>query len=120
MEKIFLRHNLPSIMFSLFLFLFAIEPVFEKIIIIDYIVWALIMLCVIILFVSVISLIIKYKMVFILSLTSKSRFSFFNITSALIGLIISYSFNSHLVNVWIFLLVLNIVDILTPDPFKQK
>ena len=120
MEKIYLSHNFPSIMFSAFLFLFAIEPVFEKIIVIDYIVWALIMLCGAIMLCSVIVLIVKSKMEFVLSLTSKSRLSFFNIASALIGLIISYSFNSHLVKVWIFLSVLNIVDILTPDPFKNK
>lgn len=120
MEKIYLSHNFPSIMFSAFLFLFAIEPVFEKIIVIDYIVWALIMLCAAIMLCSVIVLIVKSKMEFVLSLTSKSRLSFFNIASALIGLIISYSFNSHLVKVWIFLSVLNIVDILTPDPFKNK
>lgn len=39
---------------------------------------------------------------------------------ALIGLIISYFFNSNLIKLWIFLLVIFIVAILMPNPFKQK
>jgi len=120
MEKIYLRHNLPSFIFSIFLFLFAIEPVLVKIIVIDYIVWSLIMLCGIIWLVICIISIAKDKQNFILSLTSTSRFSFFNIASALIGLIISYSLNSNLIKLWIFLLVINIVSILIPSPFKQQ
>lgn len=120
MEKIYLRHNLPSFIFSIFLFLFAVEPALVKINVPDYIVWSLIILCIAILLVSCIVLIVKDKRSFVVSFASTSRFSFFNIASALIGLIISYSLNSNLVKLWIFLLVINIVAILIPNPFKQQ
>jgi hypothetical protein len=120
MEKIYLRHNLPFFMFSIFFFLFAVEPALEKINIIDYIVWSLIILCGAIWLVSCIISIVKNKKNFIISFASTSIFSFFNIASALIGLIISYFFNSNLIKLWIFLLVIYIVAILIPNPFKQK
>jgi hypothetical protein len=120
MKKRYLRHNLTSFMFSIFFFLFAVEPALEKINVIDYIVWSLIILCETIWLVSCIISIVKDKQNFILNLTSTSRFSFFNIASALIGLIISYSLNSNLIKLWIFLLVINIVSILIPRPFKQQ
>lgn len=120
MGKIYVSHDLPSIMFSIFLFLFAVEPVFEKINVIDYIIWSLIMLCGAIWLVSCIISIGRDKKNFIISLASKSQFSFFNIAGALIGLIISYSLNSNLFKVWIFLLVINLVFILMPNPYKQQ
>lgn len=121
MGKTYFNHNLPSVMFSIFLFLFAVEPALGKInTITDYIVCSLTMLCGAIWLVSFIISIVKDKQNFILRLTSKSKFSFFDIASALIGLIISYYLNPNLFDMWIFLLVLNVVFILIPNPFKQK
>ena len=124
MGKMHLKHNLPSWSFCIFLFLFAVEPVFAlaKMHVIDYIVWSLIMLFGFgtFLLAIFIGLTTQDRVGFILNLTSTSRFSFFDIASALIGLIISYFFNSNLIKLWIFLLVIFIVAILMPNPFKQK
>jgi hypothetical protein len=120
MKKIFLVKNLSPIMFSAFLFLFAIEQALENINILYYIVLVLMILCVVLLLFSSVKSIVKDKQNFVLSLTSKSIFSFFDIGSALIGLIISYSLNSNLFKLWIFLLVINIITILIPHPYKKQ
>jgi len=62
----------------------------------------------------------REKQNFVLNLASKSIFSYFDIVSALIGLIISYSLNSNLFKLWIFLLVINVLSILIPNPYKKK
>lgn len=120
MEKKYLRHNLPSVMFSIFFFLFAIEPVLAKIKIIDSIVWVLIILCGSIGLISCIIFTVKDTRNFFINLASTSRFSILNIASALLGLIISYSLNSHLIKLWIFFLVINILYLLIPNPFRQQ
>lgn len=119
MENIYLRYNLPSFSFSILLFLFAIEPLLVKSNVINHIVWSLIILSGLIWLFSCIVLIIKDKHNFIINLTSTSQCLFFNIASALIGVIISYSLNSYLIKLWIFLLIIFIVSVLIPDPFKK-
>ncbi len=113
---IYLKNNLSNLMFSLFLFLFAVEPIFENIEILDYIVWSIMILCGVVWLASFIKSIVKKRKDFM----SKSLFSFFDIASSLIGSIISYSLNSHLFKMWIFLLVINIIFILIPSPRKQQ
>ena len=116
MKRINFKQNLSSIMFSIFYFLFAIEPAIENHNIIYYSVLSLRLLCGVIWLINCTILIANNKKSFILGLASKSLFSFFDTTSALIGLIISYSFNSSLFKLWIFFFLLNIVYILIPSP----
>ena len=118
--RIHLGNSLCHSMFSIFLFLFAVEPAFENIKILYYIILSIMMLCGVVWLLNGVNSIIKDKQNFILSLTSKSLFSFFDIASSLIGLIISYSSNSNLLKLWIFLLALNIIFILIPNPYKQQ
>lgn len=119
MVKIYLRSNLYHFMASIFLFLFAIEPLLDNIKILYYIVISMMMLCVAIWLLCCVKSMVKDKLNFISSLTSKSIFPFFDIASSVIGLIISYSLNSNLFKLWIFLLVLNIIFILIPNPYKR-
>ena len=48
-------------MFSLFLFLFAVEPIFENIEILDYIVWSIMILCGVVWLASFIKSIVKKR-----------------------------------------------------------
>lgn len=113
--RIYLRHNLPSVMFSIYLFLFALEPALENI----KLYYILLVLCGAIWLVTFIISIITHKQYFILNFAAKTKLSFFDVVSALIGLVISYSLNSNLFKLWIFLLVINIVAILMPNPYKR-
>ena len=114
MKRIFLVKNLSSIMFSMFLFLFAIEQALENINILYYFVLVLMMLCVALGLFSSVKSLVKDKQNFILNLNSKSIFSYLDAGSVLIGLIISYSLNSNLFKLWIFLLVITVITILMP------
>lgn len=120
MRKSFLMKNLSQIMFSVFLFLFAVQQALESINILYYIILVLMILCVVVWLVSCFKTVMREKQNFVLNLTSKSILSYFDIVSALIGLIISYSLNSNLFKLWIFLLVINVLSILIPNPYKKK
>jgi hypothetical protein len=120
MKRIFLVKNLSSIMFSMFLFLFAIEQALENINILYYFVLVLMMLCVALGLFSSVKSLVKDKQNFILNLNSKSIFSYLDAGSVLIGLIISYSLNSNLFKLWIFLLVITVITILMPHLSKKN
>lgn len=120
MRKSFLMKNLSQIMFSVFLFLFAVQQALGSINILYYIILVLMILCVVVWLVSCFKTVMREKQNFVLNLTSKSILSYFDIVSALIGLIISYSLNSNLFKLWIFILVINVLSILIPNPYKKK
>lgn len=107
-------------MFSMFLFLFAIEQALENINILYYFVLVLMMLCVALGLFSSVKSLVKDKQNFILNLNSKSIFSYLDAGSVLIGLIISYSLNSNLFKLWIFLLVITVITILMPHLSKKN
>ena len=74
-------------MFSMFLFLFAIEQALENINILYYFVLVLMMLCVALGLFSSVKSLVKDKQNFILNLNSKSIFSYLDAGSVLIGFI---------------------------------
>lgn len=116
MKKIDFKQHTSSVVFSILLFLNALLPIFENINIIFYTLSSLMILCVVIGIVHCTKAVVKDKRSFILNLTSRSVFSFFDAIIALIGLIIAYCFHSNMLNLWIFILVCSSAFILMPSP----
>ena len=63
--------------------------------------------------------IVKDKTVFLRSLTSRTPSTLINSAIAALGLIISVLFHSYLFKVWIFLLILDVISILTSISKKK-
>lgn len=116
MKKIDFKQDTSSVVFSVLLFLNALLPIFEINNIIFYTLSSLMILCVLMGIVHCAKAIVKDKRSFVLNLTSRSVFSFFDAIIALIGLIIAYSFHTNMLNFWIFILVCSIAFILMPSP----
>lgn len=120
MKKIDFKKDLSSVMFSLLLFQLALLPIYETIDIVFYLVSVLMILCGVIGVANCVLSIVKDKRSFVLNLTSRSIFSYLEVVTAFLGLMISYSFHSNTFNFWIFILVCSLIFILMPNrPIKS-
>lgn len=76
-------------------------------------------LCAVSSLISYIISIVKDRIAFLPSLTSRTPFTLINSAITVLGLIISLLFHSYLFKVWIFLLVLDVIFLLIPT-LKRK
>ena len=109
--------NIHPYCFSVFLLLFAIQPVTEANDVMFYTLSAVMGLSILIILISGIISISKDKKGFIKSvLAPNTPFQFFYILTAVVGIIVDYSLNSNGYKGWIFMLILLIIPLLAPSP----
>lgn len=120
MRKVDLKTGKTEIIFSAFLLLFAIEPLFAGMTMVDYAVWGLIVLCILLLIVSLARNLAKDARGFLSRYTSRSVFSVIDIVISLIGVAVSYAVESNLNAFWIFMLVLTVISYFLPTPKGAK
>ena len=106
-----MKKNLSSLTFSLLIFLFATGPVFEYFGVADYIIWRLILVCIIIAFCCTVYQLIKDRRSFIAQLTSRNLFYYLDIIWSALGLIISLYFNTYLYGFWTALFCISMIDL---------
>ena len=116
-ERMSQKFNIRPHCFSVFLLLFAIQPVAEANDVMFYTLSAVMGLSILIMLVSGIISISKGKKGFIKSaVTPNTPFQFFYILTAVVGIIVDYSLNSNGYKGWIFMLILLIIPVLAPAP----
>ena len=121
MEKMTTGFNIRPYCFSVFLLIFAIQPVTESNDVIFYTLSAVMGLSILIMLVSGIISLSKNKRGFIKSaLTPNTPFQFFYILTAVVGIIVDYSLNSNAYKGWIFMLILLMIPVLIPSPEIDK
>lgn len=120
MRKVDLKTGKTEIIFSVFLLLFAIEPLFAGMPMVDYAVWGLIVLCIVLLIVSLARNLAKDARSFLSRYTSRSVFSVVDIVINIIGVAVSYAVESNLNAFWIFMLVLTVISYFLPTPKGAK
>ena len=121
MEKMTTGFNIRPYCFSVFLLIFAIQPVTESNDVIFYTLSAVMGLSILIMLVSGIISLSKNKRGFIKSaVTPNTPFQFFYILTAVVGIIVDYSLNSNGYKGWIFMLILLMIPVLIPSPEIDK
>ena len=121
MEKMTTGFNIRPYCFSVFLLIFAIQPVTESNDVIFYTLSAVMGLSILIMLVSGIISLSKNKRGFIKSaVTPNTPFQFFYILTAVVGIVVAYSLNSNAYKGWIFMLILLMIPVLIPSPEIDK
>lgn len=121
MERMNPGLNIRPYCFSVFLLLFAIQPVTETNDVMFYTLSAVMGLSILIMLVSGIISISKNKRGFIKSaVTPNTPFQFFYILTAVVGIVVDYSLNSNAYKGWIFMLILLMIPVLVPSPGIDK
>jgi hypothetical protein len=121
MEKMTTGFNIRPYCFSVFLLIFAIQPVTESNDVIFYTLSAVMGLSILIMLVSGIISLSKNKRGFIKSaVTPNTPFQFFYILTAVVGIVVAYSLNSNAYKGWIFMLILFMIPVLIPSPEIDK
>ena len=121
MEKMTTGFNIRPYCFSVFLLIFAIQPVTESNDVIFYTLSAVMGLSILIMLVSGIISLSKNKRGFIKSaVTPNTPFQFFYILTAVVGIVVAYSLNSNAYKGWIFMLILLMIPVLVPSPGIDK
>ena len=121
MEKMTTGFNIRPSCFSVFLLIFAIQPVTESNDVIFYTLSAVMGLSILIMLVSGIISLSKNKRGFIKSaVTPNTPFQFFYILTAVVGIVVAYSLNSNAYKGWIFMLILLMIPVLIPSPEIDK
>lgn len=115
-----MKKNFSSLAFSLLIFLFAIGPIFEYFGVADYIIWRLILVCIIIAFCCTVYQLIKDRRSFIAQLTSRNLFYYLDIIWSALGLIISLYFNTYLYGFWTALFCISIIDLFISYYSKKR
>lgn len=90
MRKVDLKTGKLEIIFSIFLLLFALEPLFGSVPAADYAVWGLIVLCLVLMVVLMIKDLVKDARGFLSRYTSRSVLSFFTLHSSLNFFLFTY------------------------------
>lgn len=104
MIKISFKKDRLDILFSTLLLLYAVEPVFGDILVIDYLIYGLMAVCAVLMLVFLVKDLIKDARGFISSYTSRSVFWIVDAVICLIGLAVGYAFSSNSGSWWIFCL----------------
>lgn len=120
MRKVDLKTGKTEIIFSVFLLLFAIEPLFAGMPMVDYAVWGLIVLCIVLLIVSLVRDLAKDARGFLSRYTSRSVLSVLDIVICLIGVAVSYAVDAGMSSFWILMLVLTVIAYFLPAPKGAK
>jgi len=115
-----MKKNISSLTFSLLIFLFATEPIFEYFGVADYIIWRLILVCIIRAFCCTVYQLIKDRRSFIAQLTSRNLFYYLDIIWSALGLIISLYFNTYLYGFWTALFCISIIDLFISYYSKKR
>ena len=105
MSRISFRKDRLDILFSTLLLLYAVEPVFGDILVIDYLIYGLMAVCAVLMLVFLVKNLIKDARGFISSYTSRSVFWIVDAVICLIGLAVGYAFSSNSGSWWIFLFI---------------
>lgn len=120
MSRISFRKDRLDILFSTLLLLYAVEPVFGDILVIDYLIYGLMAVCAVLMLVFLVKDLIKDARGFISSYTSRSVFWIIDAVICLIGQAVGYAFSSNLVSCWIFLFICFVVLYFLPTPKGTK
>lgn len=120
MERIHLKEHLPEIAMNAFLFLFAIEPAFEDIGNFDYVIWTLMLICIVVTLGFIVQALITDKKKLLNLLDEKKIFTVVSIAISISGLTISLLFHSYLYKFWAFMLVPSAICLCIPDHPKKK
>lgn len=120
MKKLTENNSLESLAFCAFIFLFAIQPVFERIGVADDVVWVLMLVCIVVALFSFVRRIMTEGVACMNQLVSTNPCSYFATACSLLGLVISYCLNTQLVAFWIVLSILDITTYLIPEHAIQK
>ena len=112
--------SFTSFAFSLLIFLFATEPIVEYFGVADYIIWRLILVCIIIAFCCTVYQLIKDRRSFIAQLTSRNLFYYLDIIWSALGLIISLYFNTYLYGFWTALFCISMIDLFMSYYSKKR
>ncbi len=115
-----MKKNLSSLTFSLLIFLFATEPLIEYNGVADYIIWRLILICMISAFCCTVYQLIKDRKSFIAQLTSRNLFYYLDIIWSALGLIISLYFNTYLYGFWTALFCISMIDLFMSYYSKKR
>lgn len=116
MRKVDLKTGKLEIVFSIFLLLFALEPLFGSVPAADYAVWGLIVLCLVLM----IKDLVKDARGFLSRYTSRSVLSVLDIVICLIGVAVSYAVDAGMSSFWILMLVLTVIAYFLPAPKGAK
>ena len=116
MRKVDLKTGKLEIIFSIFLLLFALEPLFGSVPAADYAVWGLIVLCLVLMVVLMIKDLVKDARGFL----SRSVLSVLDIVICLIGVAVSYAVDAGMSSFWILMLVLTVIAYFLPAPKGAK
>lgn len=120
MRKVDLKTDKLEIIFSIFLLLFALEPLFGGMPTADYAVWGLIVLCIVLLLVFLVRDLVKDAHGFLSRYTSRSVLSVLEIVICLIGMAVSYAVEASMNSFWILMLVLTVIAYFLPMPKGAK
>lgn len=120
MRKVDLKTGKLEIVFSIFLLLFALEPLFGSMPAADYAVWGLIVLCLVPMVVLMIKDLVKDARGFLSRYTSRSVLSVLDIVICLIGVAVSYAVDAGMSSFWILMLVLTVIAYFLPAPKGAK
>ena len=120
MKKLTENNSLESLAFCAFIFLFAIQPVFERIGVSDDVVWVLMLVCIVVALFSFVRRIMTEGVACMNQLVSTNPCSYFATACCLLGLVISYGLNTQLVAFWILMSILDITTYMIPKCGMQK
>lgn len=120
MSRISFRKDRLDILFSTLLLLYAVEPVFGDILVIDYLIYGLMAVCAVLMLVFLVKDLIKDARGFISSYTSRSVFWIVDAVICLIGLAVSYALSSNSGSWWIFLFICFVAVYFLPTPKGTK
>lgn len=120
MRKVNLKTGKLEIIFSIFLLLFALEPLFGSVPAADNTVWGLIVLCVVLMVVLMIKDLVKDARGFLSRYTSRSVLSVLDIVICLIGVAVSYAVDAGMNSFWILMLFLTVIAYFLPAPKGAK
>ena len=120
MKKLTKNNRLESLAFCAFTFLFAIQPIFGRIGVSDYVVWVLMLVCIAVALFGFVRHIRTEGVAYFNQPESKNLCNYFTTACCLLGLVISYCLNTQLVVLWIVLSILDITTYLIPKCAMQK
>ena len=118
--KFDLRNNRNDLLFNIFLFFFAIQPLFGHTGISDYITWGLTSIFLILFLISIGMSIKKNKLKNLCTPSSKNLFTYLNVVWCILALVIGYCFDPHVLPFWILVTALYLIYMLLPDRSKKK
>lgn len=119
MKKIRFKNKLESLAFCVFFFLFAMQPALERIGISDYVIWGLMLICIVVALLGFVQNVRKEGKKYFSGIRSRDLYDYLETTWCLLGLIISYYLNSQMIPFWIVLTIMSVTACLIPSRPRQ-